>query len=319
VIFLLLAFVLGLAPGVAAFYLGRGPSASGSPATPSAQPPEDSGSWSFDRASLPAIAVLRDGAVGHTRWAFAALVVKLARDGHCTLVRTRRRRWLRPGPVVAVDLHADPTACSPFEQTVLRQLARHDTLDGFGFAGSTFRRRTLRDVRADLIDRGWLADRRRRSTVCLLGGGLLLGASGVGLWGGLPPVGVAAGLGLGLGGVGAALVRYPVTDDGARIRAAHRAHAHRQWDRIRHRLPDDPMRAASRLEAALPSLVLERLATPTALAALADRFDEIAPTAPPPGWLRDEVDDLDTVADGCRALAAVLAAMGAGRFGRLGR
>ena len=318
-IFLLLAFVLGLAPGVAAFYLGRGPGASASPAPPSAQPLEDSGSWPSEQASLPAVATLRDGAVGHTRWAFAALVVGLARDGHCTLVRTRRRRWLRTRPVVAVDLHADPTACSPFEQTVLRQLARHDTLDGFGFAGSTFRRRTLRDVRAELLDRGWLADRRRRSTVGLLGGGLLLAASGAGLWGGLPPVGAAAGLGLGVGALVAGLVRYPVTDDGARVRAGHRAHAERQWGRIRDHLPADPERAAAGLITALPSLVLERLATPTALDALADRFDETGPTAPPPGWLRDEVDGLDTVADACRTLAAVLAALGAGRVGRLGR
>jgi uncharacterized protein (TIGR04222 family) len=302
-----LAFVLGLLPGVAAFYFGRGPRGEGDAGA--GRPP----------VPLPEVAVLRDGAVGATRWAFAALVVKLARNGHCTLVRTRRRRWLRTGPVVAVDLHADPTACSPFEQAVLRQLARHDTLDGFGFAGSTFRRRTLRDVRADLIDRGWLADRRRRSTACLLGGGLLLGTSGAGLWGGLPPVGGAAGLGLGVGALAAGLVRYPVTDDGARIRAAHRAHAQRQWDRIRDRLPDDPARAASRLEAALPSLVLERLATPSALGALADRFDEAGPTAPPPGWLRDEVDGLDTVADGCRALAAVLVALGARKFGGVGR
>jgi hypothetical protein len=72
--------------------------------------------------------VLRDGAIGATRWAFAALVVKLARDGHCTLARTRRRRWLRTAPVVVADLHADPTELSPFEQTVLRQLGARTLL-----------------------------------------------------------------------------------------------------------------------------------------------------------------------------------------------
>jgi hypothetical protein len=118
-----------------------------------------------------------------------------------------------------------------------------------------------------------------------------------------------------VGALGAALARYPVTAAGARVRAAHRAHAARQWTRIRDRLPDAPARAASCLEAALPALVLERLATPSALNGLADRFDEATPTRPPPNWLRDEVDGLDTFADACRTLGAVLAALGAGRFG----
>lgn len=299
----LLTFVLGAVPGVVAVYLGRGPRAPAD-SFPTPVPSE--------MASLPAVAVLRDGAVGHTRWAFAALVVKLARDGHCTLVRTRRRRWLRTRPVVTVDLHAEPPALSPFEHMVLRQLGRHNTLDGFGFAGSTFRRRTLRDVRADLVARGWLADRRRRSTACLLTGGVLAGASGAGLLAGLPPVGAAAGLGLGVGALAAALVRYPVTTEGARTRAAHRAHAERQRGRIEDALPDDPERAAALLVDALPRLVLERLATPRGLAALSTRFAEAGPKTPPPEWLRDEVDGLDTFADACRTLGAVLTAL-AGR------
>ena len=65
--------------------------------------------------------------------------------------------------------------------------------------------------------------------------------------------------------------------------------------------------------------VLERLATPRELAALATRFAEAGPETPPPGWLRDEIDGLNTFADACRTLAAVLAALGAGRIRRLGR
>jgi hypothetical protein len=303
VILLLLTFVLGLLPGVVAVYLGRGPDA---PVSPTPTRPE---------ASLAEVATLRDGAMGATRWAFAALVLRLARDGHCTLVRTRRRRWLRTRPVVAVDLHADPTVLSAFEQTVLRQLGRHDTLDGFGFAGSTFRRRTLRDVRADLVARGWLADRRRRSNACLAVGALLLGASGAGLWAGLPPVGAAAGAGLGLGALGATLVRYPITEAGARVRAAHRAYAEAQADRVRRALADDAERAAAGLIDALPALVLERIATPRWLRAVAARFEDAPDEEPGPDWLRDEVDGLDSFADACRTLGAVVAALGAGRFG----
>ena len=294
---LFLTFGLALLSGVAAFWLWRGPRGT----APSASGPPD--------ASLPELAVLRDGAVGATRWAFAALIVKLARDGHCTLVRTQKRLWLRTGPALTVDLHANLPTLSPVEQTALRQLGRHDTLGGFGFAGSTFRRRTLRDVRADLIESGGLTDRSRRSNACLVLGLVLLGAGLLGPIGGLSPLVAAAGTGLGAGSLIAAGVRYPVTAAGARRRAAHRAHAERQRDRLRTHLPGHPDRAADVLLEALPALILERIATPRWLAALADRFDD--PHGPPPNWIRDEVDKTASFADACRTLAHVLRALGA--------
>jgi hypothetical protein len=293
-----LAFVLGLLPGVVAVYLGRGPGASAA-STPTR--PE---------ASLAEVATLRDGAMGATRWAFAALVLRLARDGHCTLVRTRRRRWLRTRPVVAVDLHADPTALSAFEQTVLRQLGRHDTLDGFGFAGSTFRRRTLRDVRADLIERGCLADRARRSNVCLALGLVLLTGSGVGVLAGSFLLVAAAGAGLGMGSLLAALPRYPATDEGARRRAAHRAYAGRQRDRIRALLAEDSGCAEEVFLDVLPALVLDRIATPRWLIGVADSFDEADGARPVPDWIRDEIAPIASMAEACRTLAHVLRAMG---------
>lgn len=121
---LLLTFGLALLPGLAAFWGWRGPRVEGAPQS---TPPD---------LSLPEAAVLRDDAVGATRWAFAALLVKLAHDGHCTLVRTTKWKWVSTGAVVTLDLHANPQALSPFEQTALRKLGRHDTLGGFGFAGS---------------------------------------------------------------------------------------------------------------------------------------------------------------------------------------
>jgi hypothetical protein len=295
---LFLTFGLALLPGVAAVLFWRGPRAG---AEPPFGPPDP---------SLQEAAVLRDGAVGATRWAFAALLIKLARDGHCTLVRTRKWQWLRTGPALTVDLHADPTALSSFEQTALRQLGRHDTLGGFGFAGSTFRRRTLRDVRADLVDRGGLADRRRRSNACLALGVTLLAAGSVGLIGGLSTLASAASAGLGVGGLLAAGVRYPVTETGARHRAVHRAYAERQRERIRERLPDHSEEAAAILVEALPALVLERIATPRWLDAGTDRFDTTGARSAP-DWIRDEVDDLDSFADACRVLGDGLRAVGA--------
>jgi hypothetical protein len=259
-------------------------------------------------ASLPEIAVLRDGAVGATRWAFAALAVMLAQKGHCTLVRTRTRRWLRTGSVVRVEFHADPTTLTSFEQTVLRQLGRHDTLNGFGFAGSTFRRRTLRDVRADLVERGWLVDRHRRSNVCLLLGLALLGSAFVAGWGSVVGTAIAGG---GTGGLLAATRRYPLTATGARLRAAHRAYAQRQHKRLRACLPGAPERAAVLWEDVLPHLILERIVTPRRLNVLADAVEEAGCARPVPDWMQDDIEESVTVADGCRTLSHVLAALGA--------
>lgn len=294
------ALLLGLVPGLVAIYSWRGPRiADPSPADPST-------------LSVVEAAVLRDGTVGATRWVFAALLCRLARDGHCTLVRTRQRRWLRTVPVATVDLHADPRALSPFERTVLRQLGRHDTLNGFGFAGSTFRRRTLRDVRARLLERGWLEDHRVRSNL-LLGLGLgLLGGGIVGLLGGSALTGTAS-IGLGLSGLIAAIPRYPVTEEGARRRADHRAYALDQRNQIERHLPDRPAQGATILVEALPALVLERVATPQWLDGIADRIDARSPQLTAPSWIRDEVDGTQSFADALRTLGTALDAMGARR------
>jgi hypothetical protein len=247
--------------------------------------------------------------VGATRWAYAALLVKLARDRHCTLVRTRKQRGLRPGPAVTLDLHANPRALTPFEQASLRQIGRHDTIGGFGFAGSTFRRRTLRDVRADLVERGWLSDRHRRSDACVALGVVLLAAGSASLIGGLSALVGAASVGGGVGSLVAAGVRYPVTETGARHRAAHRAFAETQRDRIQERLPDRPEEAVAMLVEALPALILERIATPRWLDAVADRLAAGEEVPGAPDWVRDEVDDAESAADACRTLAHVLRAM----------
>ena len=295
---LFLTFGCALLPGLAAFWGWRGPRVADAPRD--ARPD----------VSLPERAVLRDGAVGATRWAFAAIIVKLARDGHCTLVRTRKRRWLRTGPALTVDLHANLPALSPFEQTALRQLGRHDTLGGFGFAGSTFRRRTLRDVRADLVERGWLADRSRRSNACLALGLVLLTGSGVGVLAGSFLLVAAAGAGLGMGSLLAALPRYPATNEGARRRAAYHAHTEQQRGRVHAQLSDHPDRAAETLLEALPALVLDRIATPRWLIGMADSFDETDSARPAPDWVRDEIAPIESMADACRTIAHVLRAMG---------
>lgn len=297
-----LTFAIAVLPGFVAWRCWRGPRLS------DGEHPEQ------PAPSLVEAAVLRDGAMGSTRWAFAALVCRLAREGHCTLRRTRKRRWVRPVPVVTVDLHADPQALSTLETTVVRQLGRHSTLDGFGFAGSTFRRRTLRDVRTDLVERGWLEDCHRRSNGLLAAGAVCLTA---GILGGLVSewaVLGATGVGLGIGSMVAAVPRYPLTNEGARRRAAHHFYAHRQCDRIQERLQDDPQRAASLLLEALPSLILERIATPQWLDDLADRFAPTPTEISPPSWLRDETSSMTSGTDMCRVLGSVCSALVATRL-----
>lgn len=297
-----LPFGIGVLPGILAWWYWRGPRPSGVDGT---EPPT---------LSLAEAAVLRDGAMGSTRWAFAALVCRLAREGHCTLTRRQERRWLRSVPVITVDLHADPRALSALEKTVLRQLGRHDTLDGFGFAGSTFRRRTLRDVRADLVERGWLTDCHRRSNALLAAGVVFVAVGFVGGFGLEWAMAGAAGVGLGVGSFIAAVPRYPLTDRGARRRAAHRAYAHRQSDRIQEGLEDDPQRAAALLLEALPVLILERIATPQWIDDLADRFATAPTEISPPSWLRDETSSMTSGTDMCHVLRSVCSALGATRL-----
>lgn len=291
---LLLTFGCALLPGLTAFWLWTGPRVE---SAPQSSPPE---------LSLQEAAVLRDGAGGATRWAYAALLVKLARDGHCTILRTRKRRWFRTGPVLTLDVHADPTALSSFEQTALRQLGRHDTLGGFGFAGSTFRRRTLRDVRADLIDRGWLADRHRRSNVCVTLGLLLLGSGAFGPAVGFSVLGSAAAAGFGAGSLIAACARYPMTEAGAQRRAAHRHFAETQRTYIQELFLDRGEKMADRLTDALPALILERIATPRWLNDVADRLAEMEGRSDAAAWIQDEVEGAESAADACRTLAHVL-------------
>lgn len=252
-----------------------------------------------------------DGVVGATRWAFAALVCRLAQDGHCTLIRTCKQRWLTAGPVITVDLHADPTSLSPIEETILRQLVRHDTLEGFGFAGSTFRRRTLREVRSDLIDRGWLEDQPSSSNALLaLGAGLLTGAvicatADIAL---LVPAALS---GLGTGNLVAAGIRCPLTTAGARRRAAHQGYAVHSATRIQKHLSENPERAAALLLGDLPHLILQRWATPQRLRAVADRCDACDVALKGPDWIQSDGGERQPFADFCRDLAAVLAALGA--------
>jgi len=298
-VFSVLTFGLALLPGLAAVLIWRGPRGD---VEPSAAPPP---------VSLPEAAVLRDGALGATRWAFAALLVKLARDGHCTLVRTRKRKWVRTGPALTLDLHADPTGLSPLEETVLRQFGRHDTLSGFGFAGSTFRRRTLRDVRTALVERGWLSDRRRRANALLGLAVALLGTGvAVAVQGGDASTGALL-FGGAVGSVVGAVPRFPVTEAGARRRAAHRAYAQQQRDRIRAYLPARPAQAWAMLVEGLPHLVLERRATPRWLSAVAGQFEAAGPEEPAPDWVQDEEGEVTSIADTCRVLAHVLRALGA--------
>jgi hypothetical protein len=94
------------------------------------------------------------------------------------------------------------------------------------------------------------------------------------------------------------------------MRAAHRAHAERQRARIEDHLSDAPQQALDMLVEALPALVLERIATPRWLRAVADAVE--GAEAMRLDWVRGEVEPRSSCADDLRALAAILRALGAG-------
>ena len=295
----LLAVGLGLLLGLGGLWVRCGPRPAASPEV-------------VKRLPLPEAAVLRDGTLGHTRWAFAAVLLQLARDGHCTLRIRTQRRWLRPMPVVTIEPHADLPALSPFEQTVLRQLLRHDSVDGFGFAGSTFRRRTLRAVRGTLVARGWVADRRRAST--LLWGGAVLGVGAAGLLAGTgvgPRWAPAVLAGLGMAGTLAALPRFPQTKAGAAALAGHETAVQAQRDHITDTASSQPTSAARRLRAALPALVLTRQARPRWLHLVATSLDSASDAPSPPSWVQHNGEPPATWAEAVQHIGTVLRAMGA--------
>lgn len=143
---------------------------------------------------------------------------------------------------------------------------------------------------------------------CLVLGLVFVITALVGGWGSVVSAAIA---GSGVGGLLAATCRYPPTATGVRLRAAHRACAQRQHKRLRACLSEAPERAAVLWEDVLPHLILERIATPRRLNALADAVEEAGCARPRPGWMQDDVDESATFADGCRTLGHVLAALGA--------
>lgn len=76
-------------------------------------------------------------------------------------------------------------------------------------------------------------------------------------------------------------------------------------------MPDRPEQAADGLVEHLPALILERIATPHWLRAVAERLARAGTQRSAPEWVRDEIDRVETLADACRIVGFALDELGA--------
>ncbi|WP_103029610.1 DUF2207 family protein [Salinibacter altiplanensis] len=240
---LVLVVVGGAAGGVAA-WCWRGPR----PEATARRPPAD-----LDRPMAVALLGNQDGQ------AFLATLFDLVRRGHVTLRHDREDQIVGSTDVVHLEVHPDPTDLSDFERRFVDELDGHETLDDFWSDTRSFRGDVMSDVRDALFDRGWMEDHTLRS-------GLLLGGGFVALLGGFAAVITGdsafrlfllfAGVGMGLGGVIAAVRRYTWTEEGARRAGALRSYLDHEMSEIERLQETSPARAAERLVDALPWLLL---------------------------------------------------------------
>ncbi|RME44498.1 MAG: DUF2207 domain-containing protein, partial [Chloroflexi bacterium] len=145
-----IAALLGLIPGLIAFFRWRGPQLR---------------LTAMDRpdVSLPRAAVLLNGTSAAGQRAFAAVVFDLAARGHLTLRRVKHKTWIFSQKRVEVDFHEDPGDLSPFERELIDELRDYETLEEFGLRASSFRSETLKEIYNDLVEEGYLENHMTRS------------------------------------------------------------------------------------------------------------------------------------------------------------
>ncbi len=243
-LFGLFLVVVGGAAGGVASWRWRGPR----PEATARRPPAD-----LDRPTAVALLGNRDGQ------AFLATLFDLARRGHVTLRHDQEDKLVGATDVVRLETHPTPDDLSDFERRFVDELGEYETLDDFWSDTRSFRRDVLRDVRDALFERGWMENHTTRS-------GLLLGGALVALLGGFAAVItggsalrlylLSAGMGVGLGGVIAAVRRYTWTEDGARRAAALRGYLDYEKSNIERLRDTSPAQAAERLVDVLPWLLL---------------------------------------------------------------
>jgi len=238
----LFLFLLGTGGGIALNQQWKGPRVEQA----ATRPPQD--------VALP------DGAILLKKTArplFTAVLFDLVRRGHLTLKHDQEDRLLGTNEVVRIDLHPAPEDLSAVESEVVQHLDGHETIgDALNDTGS-FRRELYRTVRQRVVDAGWMAAHRTRSTLFFVGagiavvGGIALGVATSGL---ATLLVVGGSLGGAVGALFAGARRYTLTEEGARRAGALRSFLDHEKEEIDRLLATDPVRAAERVPEALPWL-----------------------------------------------------------------
>lgn len=280
VIAALVAGVLGTVPGLAAFVRWRGPEI-------------ESANVEEPDVSLPRAAVLLEGASSSGQRAFPAVVFDLASRGHLTLRRVEKKTWVFSQKKVEVDFREDSADLTDFEQALIDEMKQHDTLEDFGSGARSYRSDELETIRDDLIEEGYLMNRRSRS-MRLLGAGVLADLVAIvlgivlGGW-----VWIVAGLlfGLSAGAIFASTRTYTPTEKGAQLKADVEAYLDYVRDEIERLRPYDPAEAARTFIRELPWLSLDSDVDQRWVKKLADALKEAREDLEVPPWAEDLTDE----------------------------
>ncbi len=298
IVFGLFLVLLGGAAGGIAAWSWRGPR----PDVTARRPPSD--------LDLPmAVALLRKG----DGWAFLAVLLDLARRGHVTLRHDREDQALGSKERVHLDGHPDRADLTEGEQRFVDELRAYDTLDDFWDDTSSFRSDEMSERRDEVYDRGWMRSHAGRSN-------LLLGVALAAIFGGFVAIATGdsavrfyllfSGIGGSLGGFIAATRRYTWTPEGARRAMALRSflnHEKAEVDRLRE---TDPARAAERLVASLPWLILHDEVSTSWIEETSDALDAADAAPELPDGFVSAVADREASGAAAAALLPVVGVMG---------
>ncbi|MEJ2204867.1 MAG: DUF2207 domain-containing protein [Gemmatimonadota bacterium] len=213
---------------------------------------------------LPGAAVLLHKSPPAWDRAFPATLFQLADRGVISLERVDRKKgWFTTQEVVLHRKNAHEEPLSRFEESLLQELERYESLKDFATKGKKFRKRQMEEAREGLLGSGHLVDGRERAApvamlalatavlaVIVFVAGAVFGspwamaAAGVGL-------GVAAGLAV----VGS--VRFPRSRQGAEKIAELKGYLEGVREELRQKVKVSPISAAEFLFSALPWLTLD--------------------------------------------------------------
>jgi hypothetical protein len=228
---------------------------------------------------------------------FAAVLLDLATRGH---VELRRVDWgkgifkIKKVEVVRREVAGDPL--TPFEQRLLDEIARYDSLTDFGLKARRFRRDVVKEMREAAIGQGLIEDHSRRSGL-LLAAAALIEAAAVALlitsairprgagypvlpWGVLL-VGLSSGLFL------PAFLFRTTTETGSLLRAQVLAYLASLRQEVGQLAQASPIEGARAYIQDLPWLTLDAKVTAYWVQKLAAALKKADGELPTPGWAID--------------------------------